>query len=355
MKPLLGVRSDSLTPELSQALVRIGLVTAVLALLTVLVLVDGDEAGYGYAGAMHIALAYWVFSLLWAFWVSRARGPSGIRRSVALVADLATTSVTMYVAGPLGAFFYPVYLWIVAGHGLRYGTRFLLSGMVLSVVGFAIVLMFTPYWAQLRLIGAGLLVGLIILPIYQLSLLRRLQHVNRRLSVELRRTVHAARHDALTLLANRGYFFQRLDEEIARAERQQTGFAVVFIDLDGFKVINDQLGHQAGDEVLRQTASRLRKVCRKTDVAARFGGDEFALLIVAENDSDAVQKLISRIASAVCVPIEWQGSTLKVSASVGVSLYPDSGATSDELVHNADLAMYKRKRRFQLQPVDAGG
>ena len=338
-------RAAELKPEFSQGLVRLGLVSAVLVLLTILVALEGDAAQPGYQRAMAIAGTYWVFSLSWVLWLWRSRSPSTLRRCLVLVSDLVATSYTMYAADHLGAFFYPVYLWVIAGHGIRYGARFLVAGMVIAVIGFGVVVMVTPYWQQARLTGAGLLMGLVVLPLYQLMLLRKLQAVNQRLSVELNKTMHAATHDTLTGLANRGYFFHRLEQEIARSKRYNASFAVMFIDLDGFKVINDRLGHQAGDEVLIQTAARLRDVCRETDLAARFGGDEFALIVAGASDCDSVREPARRVTEAVSQPIRWQGQTLKLTASVGVSLYPADGATPDQLTHNADLAMYQVKRQ----------
>lgn len=338
-------RADGLKPEFSQAMVRLGLVTVVLVLLAILAMLEGDAADAGYHSATRIAATYWVFAAAWLVWLWRCRLPSNLRRCIVLVADLATTSYALYAADHLGAFFYPVYLWVIAGHGIRYGPRFLMAGMMLSVIGFSLVMTFTPYWQQARLTGAGLLLGLIVLPLYQLMLLRRLQAVNQRLSVELNKTMHAATHDMLTGLANRGHFYQRLEEEIARSRRFQSRFAVMFIDLDGFKEINDGLGHQAGDEVLKQTAARLREACRETDLAARFGGDEFALIIAGAGDCEAVRGPARRVAEALSRPIRWQGQSLELTASVGVGIYPEHGSTPDELTHNADLAMYQVKRQ----------
>lgn len=345
MKTILEPVAAELKPEFSQGLVRLGLVTAVLFLLTILVTLEGETAEQGYQRAMRIAATYWVFSAVWVAWLWRSQTPSTLRRCLVLAADLICTSYTMYVADGLGAFFYPVYLWVIAGHGIRYGSRYLIAGMIIAVIGFGVVLAFTPYWQQARLTGAGLLLGLIVLPLYQLMLLRRLQTVNDRLSEELNKTLHAASHDTLTGLANRGYFFQRLDEEITRSKRYDARFAVMFIDLDGFKDINDRLGHQAGDEVLKQTALRLREVCRQSDLAARFGGDEFALIIAGVDECDKVREPARRVAEAVSRPIAWQDQRLQLSASVGVSLYPHDGATPDALTHTADLAMYKVKRQ----------
>lgn len=345
MKILQDPRYAEIRPEVSQGLVRLGLVTVVLVLLTLLVAVEGDAVAEGYRRAFRIAGMYWVFSLAWLGWLWHSRSPSTLRRCFVLLADLLTASYTIHVADELGAFFYPVYLWIIAGHGIRYGARFLIAGMIISAVGFALVLIMTPYWHAARLTGTGLLVGLIVVPLYQLMLLRRLQAVNDRLSTELNKSMHAASHDTLTGLANRGYFFQRLEEEIARSKRYQTRFAVMFIDLDGFKEINDRLGHQAGDEVLQQTALRLRSVCRESDLAGRLGGDEFALIVSGIGDCDEVREPARRVANVVHRSIPWQGEELQLSASVGVSIYPEDGFTPDDLTHSADLAMYKVKRQ----------
>lgn len=344
MKLIPEPRAEALKPEFSQGVVRFGLVTMVLVLLTVLVALEGDRTREGYRNAMSAAATYWVFSAVWVAWLWRSATPSTLRRCLVLAADLIATSYTMYVAGELGAFFYPVYLWIIAGHGIRYGPRFLIAGMVIAVIGFSVVLLLTPHWQQDRLTGTGLLLGLIVLPLYQLMLLRRLQTVNERLSVELNKTLHAATHDTLTSLANRGHFFDRLEQEIARSKRSGEGFAVMYMDLDGFKEINDRLGHQAGDEVLQQTAARLRGICRETDLAARLGGDEFALIVTGAHDCETVRSPARRLADALGRPIHWQDRQLQLSASVGVSLYPQDGTTADELTHNADLAMYKVKR-----------
>lgn len=344
MRTLSEPRAPEVQPEFSQGIVRFGLVTCVLVLLTILVAVQGESAEAGYRRAMTMVAGYWVFSAVWIVWLWRTNRPSNLRRCLVLIADLVACSYTMYTAGELGAFFYPVYLWIIAGHGIRYGPRFLLAGMVIAVIGFGTVLTFTPYWQQARLTGAGLLMGLVILPLYQLMLLRRLQSVNDRLSVELNKTMHAASHDALTSLANRDYFFKRLEEEIARSKRYDTRFAVMYMDLDGFKDINDQLGHQAGDEVLKQTAQRLRQVCRETDLAARLGGDEFALIVAGADSCDAVREPARRLTEAMQAPIVWHNRDLALSASVGVSLYPQDGNTPDQLTHHADLAMYQVKR-----------
>jgi diguanylate cyclase (GGDEF)-like protein/PAS domain S-box-containing protein len=153
---------------------------------------------------------------------------------------------------------------------------------------------------------------------------------------------HQAFHDALTGLANRPLFEDRLSHALALAGRRGRPFAVLFLDLDDFKTINDSLGHARGDELLRAAASRISGVMRPSDTAARLGGDEFALLIeVIESEHDATQ-IARRVLDALELPFSVAGLELRITASVGVALWaPGKGV--EELLRNADMAMYAAK------------
>ncbi|MGA7800550.1 MAG: GGDEF domain-containing protein [Gammaproteobacteria bacterium] len=343
--PLTSLLFDASEPEHSQARVRLLLVSLVLGLLLVVLLLDSKLPRAAYWRVAEITVGYWLFSILWLPLAKHARGGQRTRRGFVLFTDLATVSVAMHAAGPLGTFLYPIYLWIIAGYGIRYGIRCLITAVGAGAVAFALVLIATPYWQERLLDGAGLLVGLIVVPAYLLVLLRELYRVNERLSRELEHSVHTASHDALTGLANRSWFFQQLETEIARARRYQIRFAVLFIDLDGFKRINDTLGHRAGDGVLSQLGQRLRMFCRKSDLAARIGGDEFALILGDVSDDASAQDAAQRIAELFNQPFSVDSSILKLSASIGISFYPTHGSVADELVHHADLAMYEIKRK----------
>ncbi len=151
-----------------------------------------------------------------------------------------------------------------------------------------------------------------------------------------------ATHDELTLLPNRALFVDRVGQAIARAARRSTQSAVLFVDLDNFKVINDSLGHAAGDGVLKQVAEILRRTIRANDTVARFGGDEFVLLM-EEITSDEVDALARRIADRLRVPMSIADREIFVTASIGVSLYPTDGDNADLLLKHADVAMYHAK------------
>ncbi|MCJ8170301.1 putative bifunctional diguanylate cyclase/phosphodiesterase [Atopomonas sediminilitoris] len=156
---------------------------------------------------------------------------------------------------------------------------------------------------------------------------------------------HQAEHDSLTGLANRSLFAQRLDHALLRAEQQQGQLAVLFIDLDNFKLINDSAGHHTGDELLCAVAQRLQAALRDCDVLARIGGDEF-LVLLDELDHDAqAQQIAQRLLEVLRQPLLVEGKKLWVHASLGQALYPRDGTSASELISRADMAMYHAKSR----------
>jgi diguanylate cyclase (GGDEF)-like protein len=167
-----------------------------------------------------------------------------------------------------------------------------------------------------------------------------------RLSSERTRFEFAAAHDALTGLSNRATFDRRLRECIEYCTLHGARSMLVYIDLDRFKPINDEYGHQAGDVVLTTVAERLRQFVRKTDTVARLGGDEFAILFDRCLPDD-VAMLIKRVTAAVSEPIEVFGHQLCVGCSIGVVHCPDDGMQPHQLSHKADERMYEAKRRQQ--------
>jgi diguanylate cyclase (GGDEF)-like protein/PAS domain S-box-containing protein len=156
---------------------------------------------------------------------------------------------------------------------------------------------------------------------------------------------HQAFHDPVTNLANRALFVERVRHAVARAARERTTLAVVFMDLDEFKTVNDSLGHAAGDAVLLAVARRLSGSIRASDTAARFGGDEFAVLLEDVGSVQEAADTAERILASLAAPIVLQGKQIFVGSSLGLSVVDsDSTADADELIRNADAAMYIAKR-----------
>jgi diguanylate cyclase (GGDEF)-like protein len=152
-------------------------------------------------------------------------------------------------------------------------------------------------------------------------------------------------NDALTGLPNRAMFNERLAQALARAERYRKQLAVLFIDLDRFKIINDTLGHAAGDVLLTQLAAQLRGCLREGDTIGRQGGDEFVVLIEDVSDPQHTSSVAKKILETVAQPYILGGQTVHVTASVGASLYPDDGSDQQTLLKNADIAMYRAKEQ----------
>jgi len=156
---------------------------------------------------------------------------------------------------------------------------------------------------------------------------------------------HLATHDTLTGLPNRYLMFDRLNQLLVRAARYGLSFAILFIDLDGFKRINDSRGHDVGDLVLRGVAERLTRNLRAADTVARIGGDEFVVLLESLRAGPDAIALADKIRSAVGMPFALPGGDAAVTVSIGIGQYPDDGRDAEELLKAADVAMYRAKRR----------
>ena len=148
-----------------------------------------------------------------------------------------------------------------------------------------------------------------------------------------------AHHDVLTGLANRLAIMEKIEEAVARHRRRGDPFAVLLLDLDRFKHVNDTLGHAVGDALLRETAARLKASLRETDVLARLGGDEFAIVQDRDNNQrEAASALADRITEVISRPFNIEGNEVNIATSIGIALAPEHAANSDSLMKMADLA-----------------
>lgn len=216
---------------------------------------------------------------------------------------------------------------------------------------------------RLVLFGFGLMLGLYGL---QLLLVQRAQGILRRqaqaledanrvldqrvqdrteeLRAALARLEHLAHHDPLTGLPNRLLCHEHLRYAIAKAQRQQRQLAVLFLDLDRFKEVNDMLGHSVGDDLLIEVSRRLGALVRSSDLLARLGGDEFVCVLESEDALLDAPVVADKLIQTLCRPMELQGHEVQVSASIGIALFPSDGTTGEELARAADTAMYEAKR-----------
>ena len=221
--------------------------------------------------------------------------------------------------------------------------------------------MVTSVTLQLRGEGSGpflywTLVALVLLIVgRQLLTVLDNQALNRRLAAMVGQLEHQAFHDGLTNLANRALFRERVAHALRRRSQAGIPLALLFIDLDDFKTVNDQLGHAAGDDLLVDVAARLKTCVRDEDTVARLGGDEFAILLEQASSHEVAVRVAGRILDAMRAPFHLQGRQVQIGASVGVTV---SHATEvDAVLHEADVAMYTAKAhgkgRFELASTGA--
>jgi len=257
---------------------------------------------------------------LWiAFHLRRGHRRHGMRLTAAVVMGFAI--VGMHYTGMAAARF-PADSWCGAARDGGVPTQWL---AVLVVV------------ATVAIMGIALIV----------SVLDRQMHLRtRHLAISLARAneelVQAALHDPLTKLPNRVLLQDRIEQAIEKAKRKQESLAVMFLDLDGFKSVNDAYGHQAGDLLLADVATRIRGLLRSQDTLSRLGGDEF-VLVAPSTDPDDAAVVAQRILDAVSLPIQAQGIDVQVTASIGIAMYPSDGVTERDLMAHADAAMYHTK------------
>jgi diguanylate cyclase (GGDEF)-like protein len=202
------------------------------------------------------------------------------------------------------------------------------------------VIHFVPSWSI-----TGFMLGTFLVLIQYLSLLAAiLRSLQQRLLEAEAKALDMAFQDPLTGLSNRRYVNTLFDKVLALAKRPRQLVAVIYIDLDDFKPINDRAGHKVGDEVLRVTAGRLKQATRSTDICARLGGDEFVAICTQLDEADQVHVIVDKIMSSLTAPIPIKGEQYGVGASIGISLYPLHGDSLLQLVEHADVAMYQVKQ-----------
>jgi diguanylate cyclase (GGDEF)-like protein len=168
------------------------------------------------------------------------------------------------------------------------------------------------------------------------NLLTRLKQTNEQVT-------YLAHHDTLTGLPNRILFYDRLNQTITRGRREKELSAVLFLDLDGFKLINDSFGHDVGDALLREAAKRIVACVRESDTVARMGGDEFTVILCNVRTPNSIKRVANKIVEAIARPFVLNGKECSVSVSIGISLHPDNGDTAAQLVKIADATMYLAK------------
>lgn len=259
------------------------------------------------------------------------------RKTFTIIMDIAATTVFVFYLDELGILFTPMYFWIILGNGVRFGMKYLLISIGTSLFCISMILLYSTYWQNNPLVLYALELAIIVVPLFVAKLLKRLIHQSEELHELLRLTEHQSKHDSLTDLPNRTYFDKLLQKYI----EEETGFALYFIDLDGFKGINDNLGHSLGDAILKIVAKRLKETMPESSFVSRFGGDEFILIV--KDDSIDHKALAQKIITELSVPYTIQSKNISLSASIGISYYPEDTHYKELIIQYADKAMYHVK------------
>jgi diguanylate cyclase (GGDEF)-like protein len=289
---------------------------------------------------------------------------------------------------------------VIIGNGIRFGLNYLFFAMAIGCSGFFLLITFSSYWQSQPILSYGLLLGCIILPLFFISIIKRLHQQNEQLettvnirtkelvqaerelslhndeleilvisrtkelednvellierSVELQaeiatrteveaRLKHSAFHDSLTNLPNRAWLYDEAERVLTDAKDNSVMVAILFIDIDDFKKINDGYGHGVGDSVLVELANRIIDCVRDNDTVSRIGGDEFVVLLSQCRSIDEINSVAEVILKSLSEPIHEVNINQVTGSSIGISIYPDNSLNWLDLLKKADEAMYISK------------
>lgn len=298
------------------------------------------------AGIVATAVVFPVYALAYLLLVRWRPAPTHGRRGVAVVMDSVANVYITYFGGPFAA--YAGFLFLVTiGWGLRFGRHYLFLATAIAILGMACNLVLSPYWENNLLFGGTIIFGLLANTGNAAILLGRIASTNRSLAEKVEEVSRLAWQDQLTKLPNRPYFRDRLGQMLAAASRARREVALLLFDIDGFKAVNDTLGHEAGDKLLLEIAERVGRRVRQADTFARVGGDEFVILLDIGRDKSEAVPVAETVVAAIAEIDLYAAHGLRVGASVGIAWSGSMAGRermADELLIQADRAMYEAKR-----------
>jgi len=319
-------------------------------LICTLIGLGGFAAIGSFSGLPHgIVATAIVFSLYAAAYAALAYlrpAPTHTGRGFAILMDNLAVAYIAYFGGGFAAYSGFLFLTTV-GWGLRFGRHYLFLATVVAILGMVCNLTLSPYWQEHALFGATIIFGLAANSVNASILLGRIARGNDELAAKIEEIAEIAWQDQLTKLPNRLYFHERLSQVLAAAERSGRTVALLLFDIDGFKAVNDTLGHEAGDRALQDIAQRVGRRMRQADTFARLGGDEFVVLMEITRDRSDAVPVAEAIVSAVAEIDNYAERGLRLGASVGIAcndLISARERMADELLLQADRAMYEAKR-----------
>jgi len=320
-----------LQEERSQGVVRIGLVFATIFTTTLFYL--NQKISFS---VVLTALYVLVYSVVLFIILYRDNKTSDHRRFITNVLDNFCVAYTIYLAGDIGILYTFVLLWMAVGCGMRFGSRDLIRATIVSLLFFSLLVFFSDHWQSKIYTTLSTYLLLLIIPMYVLRLTNRLSKISEEIK-------HAATHDHLSGLLNRDMFYKTLNQRVDEVVKNKGTLMIMYLDLDGFKIINDELGHKYGDIVIQEVSERLKNDIRESDTLSRLGGDEFGVILYGVDNDFNIKYCAQKILDKISEPITAGNAQLQVTASIGISAYPQNGSNPEELTHSADKAMYISK------------
>lgn len=308
------------------------------------------------ARAVACVAVYATYACAWAWVVALGIGRPAPRQWMALCLDIGLFSACVAAGGRATAALSWVAVTTSVGHGLRFGERRGIAAALMAGAGLFAAVRFGPGWQLPLSVALGIGSTAVVAPVYVVGLVRTIDRQRREAEARARELEQAMRLDALTGAHSRAGFAAMWSEHCGADGRTTTPLGVVYIDLDGFKSVNDTLGHDVGDRVLRQVATLLKDNVRVLDVVARWGGDEFVILVVGPRHEQDVAQAAAKALQAVRA---WGASALEgvtLGASAGCA-YAPVGSTRDVVLQLADERMFEVKRdtrsrrRAELAPT----
>lgn len=289
------------------------------------------------------ALGYIAYTVLWVFVVEFDLIDVGPRRTLAAILDQVLPALGMYLVGFLAG----LVAWAPAlgsiGSGMRFGTRYCWLSSAVGCVAISAAFFLSPDWRSIPGVAAGIVLANVLLPLYVVVLVKRLEQEKSALALRAAELEIATRHDDLTGLLNRAGFREVLEELRVEDRRQLEKSAVLVLDLDGFKVVNDACGHAAGDNILKAVARALTGCLRISDKVGRLGGDEFGIVLRHIASEATAEKVAAEVLNAI-MQVALPRADLRLGASIGICMFPHPDLkTSEAILDAADRLMYQAK------------
>ena len=331
--------------ELAQAMTRINIAVLTLAVIIGFSLFGAFETQRDEVMAYVLAAFY---SAATAFYFYRARDPArngfAKLRLLFIFLDIASVTLLFHLMGRYGPLLFPAYLWIIIGNGIRFGAKYLYIALSASLGAFALLALSHPALVESWPFSIGWLLAIGIIPAAFMVLVQKLKDARDELHATLKQVKYRSEHDPLTDMPNRILFNQTLERHLNSGTENR--FALIFIDLDGFKEVNDTHGHHAGDAVLCEVAERIRTCCEGKHFHARLGGDEF--VVIYNQEHHEVPNFCGVLLDTLRTPY-LDAQIDSISASVGISVFPHDADDEYLLKKFADMAMYTAKHRGKNQ------